>query len=192
MSPARTIQTADCRSSGAVVQAQPPVTLVCPAAPAAPEAFPIAPPAPLAAAPAAPLEPAVPDEVPVEPAAPVAVPVVPAPEAPAAPVTETTVDALLEQLNAADMGGIKTGDRFRLTGELFMSDLWITGVSGDYFVLLKAQGGAQDLMVIVDKSDAAAWRDGTKVDMTVESVEITNSGETTGGWLKAQSVTVIP
>lgn len=104
-------------------------------------------------------------------------------------VTDTTVNELLERLNSADMGGVKLGDQFRLTGELFMSDLWMTGASGDYTVLLKAQGGAQDLIVFVEESEAANWQDGTIVEMVVEMVEATINGETTDGWLRAVSAT---
>lgn len=114
------------------------------------------------------------------------------PEPPAPPVTDTTVDALLDQLNSADMGGIKLGDRFRLTGELFMSEFWGTGAAGEYTVLLKAQGGAQDLLVFVDESDTSGWTDGTQVEMIVESVEETINGETTDGWLRVVSATVAP
>lgn len=115
----------------------------------------------------------------------------PTPEAPVQPVTDTTVDALLDQLNSADMGGIQVGDRFRFTGELFMSDLWFTGAAGEYSVLLKAYGGAQDLMVFVDESEAAQWTDGTQVEMVVESVEVTINGETSDGWLRVVSATAI-
>jgi hypothetical protein len=112
--------------------------------------------------------------------------------APAAPVvTAITVDELLDKLNSARMGGIKIGDQFRLTGELFMSDLWMTGAAGEYNVLLKAHGGADDLSVFVDKSDAASWQDGTKVQMIVEMGEATINGETTDGWLRALSVETI-
>lgn len=112
--------------------------------------------------------------------------------APAAPVvTAITVDELLDKLNSARMGGIKIGDQFRLTGELFMSDLWMTGAAGEYNVLLKAHGGADDLSVFVDKSDTARWQDGTKVQMTVEMGEATINGETTDGWLRALSVETI-
>jgi hypothetical protein len=113
--------------------------------------------------------------------------------APAAPVvTAITVDELLDKLNSARMGGIKIGDRFRLTGELFMSDLWMTGAAGEFTVMLKAQGGSQDLSVFVDESEAAGWRDGTKVQMIVEMGEATIKGETTDGWLRALSVETIP
>ncbi|MGY3379457.1 hypothetical protein ACVWYS_001414 [Arthrobacter sp. TE12231] len=111
----------------------------------------------------------------------------------AAPVvTAITVDELLDKLNSAQMGGIKTGDQFQLTGELFMSELWMTGAAGEFTVMLKAQGGAQDLSVFVDESDAAGWRDGTKVQMIVEAGEATINGETTDGWLRARSVEMIP
>lgn len=112
---------------------------------------------------------------------------------PAAPVvTAITVDELLDKINSAQMGGIKNGDHFRLTGELFMSELWMTGAAGEFTVMLKAQGGAQDLLVFVDESDAAGWRDATKVQMVVESGEATINGETTDGWLRAVSVETIP
>jgi hypothetical protein len=107
-------------------------------------------------------------------------------------VTAITVDELLDKLNSARMGGIKIGDRFRLTGELFMSDLWMTGAAGEFTVMLKAQGGSQDLSVFVDESEAAGWRDGTKVQMIVEMGEATIKGETTDGWLRALSVETIP
>lgn len=107
-------------------------------------------------------------------------------------VTAITVDELLDKLNSARMGGIKIGDQFRLTGELFMSDLWMTGAAGEYNVLLKAHGGADDLSVFVDKSDAVRWQDGTKVQMIVEMGEATINGETTDGWLRALSVETIP
>lgn len=58
--------------------------------------------------------------------------------------------------------------------------------------MLKAQGGAQDLSVFVDESYAAGWRDGTKVQMVVESGEATIDGETTEGWLGVVSVDTIP
>lgn len=110
--------------------------------------------------------------------------------APADPVvTAITVDELLDKLNSAQLGGIKAGDQFRLTGEQFMSELWMTG---EFSVLLKAQGGAQDLSVFADESDAAGWQDGTKVQMIVEMGEATINGETTDGWLRALSVETIP
>ncbi|MDJ0319994.1 hypothetical protein [Pseudarthrobacter sp. PS3-L1] len=112
---------------------------------------------------------------------------------PAAPVVVAiTVDELLDKLNSAQMGGIKNGDQFGLTGELFMSKLWMTGAAGEFTVMLKAKGGAQDLSVFVEQSDAAGWRDGTKVQMVLEAEEATINGETTGGWLRAVSVDTIP
>ena len=106
-------------------------------------------------------------------------------------VTRTSVDELLDKLNSAGLGGIKVGDQFRVTAELFESDAWGTGASGDYSVMLKAKGGADDLLVFVDESDADEWQDGTKVEMVVEMVEVTINGETTDGWLKARSVKTI-
>jgi hypothetical protein len=113
--------------------------------------------------------------------------------APADPVvTAITVDELLDKLNSGKSSGIKVGDRFRLTGELFMKKYWSTGATGEFTVMLKAQGGAQDLSVFADKSDAAGWRDGTKVQMIVEMGLATIKGETTDGWLRAVSVKTIP
>ncbi|GAB3631682.1 hypothetical protein GCM10027421_10350 [Microbacterium shaanxiense] len=112
-----------------------------------------------------------------------------APEAPAG--VPTTVDELLDKLNSAGMGGIKTGDRFTLTGELFMSELWMTGATGDYFVMLKAQGGAQDLTVFVDEAEASGWSNGTIVEMTLEVVDATIDGETSSGWLRAIATRVV-
>lgn len=117
-----------------------------------------------------------------EPSAPSDEPATPAPVA-----TDITVDELLDKLNSAEMGGIQVGDRFRLTGELVMSELWMTGVSGEYSVLLKAHGGEQDLSVFVDESEAAGWQDGTEIQMVVEMGEMTIDGETTDGWLRALS-----
>lgn len=110
------------------------------------------------------------------------------PPTPAPVVTAISVDELLDKINSAQMGGIQNGDQFRLTGELFMSDLWMTGASGEYNILLRAKGGADDLMVFVDKSVTAGWRDGTKVQMLLEAGEATINGETTDGWLRAMSV----
>src|SRR3954467_6566247 len=74
---------------------------------------------------------------------------------PAAPtVTDITVDELLDNLNSPGMGGIKVGDQFRMTAELFESDAWGTGASGGFVVYLKAKDGADDLPVLVDESDA--------------------------------------
>jgi hypothetical protein len=85
------------------------------------------------------------------------------------------------------MGGIKVGDQFKVTAELFASEFWGTGASGDFSVMLKAKEGADDLLVFVDESDANGWQDGTKVEMVVKMVEVTINGETTDGWLEAQS-----
>ncbi len=108
------------------------------------------------------------------------------------PPTDVTVDGLLDKLNSANMGGIRLGDRFRLTGELVASEYWGTGASGDFFVLLKAKGGADDLQVFVDEADADGWQNGTRVEMVVESVEVTTNGETTDGWLRVRSVKTVP
>ena len=105
-------------------------------------------------------------------------------------VTGITVDELLDKLNSASMGGIKVGDQFRVTGELSGSD-WGTGASGDFSVTLKAKEGANDLAVFVEESDAKEWQDGTKVEMVVKMVEVTINGETTDGWLEAQSAKTI-
>ena len=106
-------------------------------------------------------------------------------------VTGIAVDELLDKLNSASMGGIKVGDQFRVTAELFESDAWGTGASGDFSVMLKAKEGADDLPVFVDESDANGWQDGTKVEMVVKVVEATINGETTDGWLEAQSAKTI-
>jgi hypothetical protein len=113
-------------------------------------------------------------------------------EAPAAPVVDTTVDELLDRLNMGSSSGITTGDRFRVTAELFGSDMWSTGASGDYAVMLVAQGGKQDLQVFVDESVADGWRDGTRVQLVLEAVEATINGETTDGWLRVQTATTLP
>lgn len=109
-------------------------------------------------------------------------------EAPDGPLTDTTVDALLDRLNAPSTSGIKVGDRFRITGELMEPDLWSVGRTGDYVVLLKAQGGKQDLPVFVDRGLTTGWGDGTRVEMVVKNVERTLDGETTDGWLLVKSV----
>jgi hypothetical protein len=113
------------------------------------------------------------------------------PDSPPTRITDITVDELLDRLNSASMGGTKNGDRFRFAAELFESDAWRTGASGEFTVYLKAKGGADDLMVFVDESDAAGWQDGTRVEMVVESGEATINGETTGGWLRAKSVKTV-
>ena len=86
--------------------------------------------------------------------------------------------------------GIKVGDRFRVTAELVGSDHWGTGASGDFSVLLETKEGS-DLIVFIDESDADGWQDGTKVEMVVKMVEATINGETTDGWLRAQSAKTI-
>jgi hypothetical protein len=106
-------------------------------------------------------------------------------------VTDITVDELLDKLNSAGMGGIDVGAQFRVTAELSGSDYWGTGASGDFSVNLKAKGGANDLPVFVDESDANGWQDGTKVEMVVKMVQVTMHGETTDGWLEAQSARTI-
>jgi len=107
----------------------------------------------------------------------------------AAEATDTTVDELLDRLNSADMGGIQVGERFRFVGELVRSDLWYTGLTDDYVVFFSAKGGADDLMVLVDESDASEWTDGTRLDVVVENVEITLDGDTDDGWLRMISST---
>ena len=103
-------------------------------------------------------------------------------------VTDISVDDLLDKLNA---GESKAGDRFRITGELFQSDQWSTGVTGDYSVMLKAQSGKQDLPIFVDESEAEKWTDGTKVELILKNVEKTTEGETSDGWLEVQSATIL-
>lgn len=114
----------------------------------------------------------------------------PAPEtsAPAATITDISVDKLLDKLNSADMGGIQVGDQFRLKAELFESDAWGVGAAGEYGVMLKAKGGKDDLLVFVNEADAKKWANGTRVEMVVESTEVTIDGETSSGWLRAVSV----
>jgi len=102
-------------------------------------------------------------------------------------VTDITVDGLVDKINANNMN---VGDQFRLAGELVGSQFWATGASGDFFVTLKTKEGS-DLIVFVQESAAKEWQDGTKVEMVVENVERTISGETTGGWLEALSVKTI-
>ncbi|MGY2129404.1 hypothetical protein [Blastococcus sp. SYSU DS0617] len=113
------------------------------------------------------------------------------PDVPPAPVVDTSVDELLDRLNAGSSGGVTTGDRFQVTAELFGSDMWGTGASGDYVVNLVAQGGRQDLQVFVDESVADGWRDGTRVQLVLEAVEATINGETTDGWLRVRSATTL-
>jgi hypothetical protein len=106
-------------------------------------------------------------------------------------VTNITVDELLDKLNLGTTGGIKVGDQFRVTGELFESDAWGIMASGDFVVDLKAKEGADDLAVFVDESDANGWQNGTKVEMVVKMVEATINGETTDGFLEALSAKTI-
>ena len=42
-------------------------------------------------------------------------------------VTDITVDELVDKLNMGENSGIKVGDQFRVTAELFESDAWGTG-----------------------------------------------------------------
>lgn len=111
-------------------------------------------------------------------------------QAPSPVVADISVDKLVNKLNAADMGGVRVGDQFKLKGELIGAEYWGTGASGDYFVTLKTKVGS-DLIVFVDESDAKKWSNGTLVEMVVEMIEVTIDGETTAGWLKAQSVNTI-
>lgn len=111
-------------------------------------------------------------------------------EEPEVAVVDITVDELVDKLNSPGMGGIKVGDQFRLTGELVGAEYWGTGASGDHFVTLKTKSGS-DLIVFVNESDATAWKNGTKVEMVVEMSEATINGETTDGWLRAQSVKTV-
>lgn len=104
-----------------------------------------------------------------------------------ASVTETTVDELLDRLNSVDMGGIQVGELFHFTGELIPSDLWFTGATGDFVVSFTAHGGADDLIVLLDKSDTRGWTGGTRLDVIVENVELTVNGETSDGWLRVVS-----
>lgn len=71
---------------------------------------------------------------------------------------------------------------------MFQSGLWGVGATGEYWVLLKAEGGKQDLPVFVDRSLTTGWGDGTRVEMVVKAVERTINGETSDGWLLVKSV----
>jgi hypothetical protein len=106
-------------------------------------------------------------------------------------VTDITADELYDKLNLGSKSGIKVGDQFRVTAELVGSEYWGTGASGDFFVMVKVKGGANDFEVFVDESDAAGWQDGTQVELVVEMVEVTIDGETTDGWLEAKSAQTI-
>ena len=110
--------------------------------------------------------------------------------APSGKVTHLTVDKLVDKLNSQDMGGIKSGDLFRVTGELAGSDYWTTGASGDYFVYLKTSVGS-DLIVFIEESETRGWKDGTNVEMILESVSATINGETTEGWMRARATRVV-
>ena len=101
-------------------------------------------------------------------------------------VTDITVDELVDKFN---LGGTRVGDRFRVTAELVGSDHWMTGASGDFFVMLKTNEGA-DFEVFIDESDANGGQDGTKVEMVVKMVEVTINGETRDGF-EAQSAKTI-
>ena len=103
-------------------------------------------------------------------------------------VTVISVDDLLDKLNA---GESKAGDLFGVTGELFQSQFWFTGVTGDYIVMLKAQSGKQDLSIIVNESEAEKWTDGTKVELILKNVERTIDGETFDGSLEVQSAKIL-
>lgn len=107
------------------------------------------------------------------------------------PIVDTTVDELLDRLNSPDLGGVALGDRFRLTGELFQNDAWGVGAAGEFGVFLEAKGGADDLPVFVDETDAAAWTNGTQVSFVLEAVEVTINGELLDGFLRAQTVQTI-
>lgn len=104
-------------------------------------------------------------------------------------VTETTVDKLVNRLNSSKMGGIKTGDLFRVTGVLTGSP-WGTGASGDYYVYLETKKGS-DLLVFIDESETLDWEDGTKVEMILEATEVTINGETTDGWMRAREARTV-
>jgi hypothetical protein len=102
-------------------------------------------------------------------------------------VTDVTVDEVVDRLNA---GETKVGDQFKVTGKLVRPDLWTTGASGNFFVMLNTTQGS-DLEVFVDESDASEWRDGMEVEMVVKNVEVTINGETMDGFFEAQSAKTI-
>lgn len=116
------------------------------------------------------------------------VPAVPSPEPTAVPaetasptestITDVTVDDLVQKYDA---GETSIGDQFSVTGELVRSDLWGTGASGDFIVMLKTREGSE-LQVFVDESDANGWTDGTQVTMVLQLVEVTINGETSDGF----------
>lgn len=109
--------------------------------------------------------------------------------APSGKVADLTVDKLVDKLNSQEMGGIKPGDLFRVTGELAGSDYWTTGASGDYLYLKTSVGS--DLIVFIEKSETRGWKDGTNVEMILESVSATINGETTEGWMRARATRVV-
>ena len=100
-----------------------------------------------------------------------------------AKVKDITVDKLADRVNS---NKVKTGDLFRVTGELTGAEFWTTGASGDYFVYLETQKGS-DLIVFVDESETDGWQDGMRVEMVLEAVRVTIDGETTDGWMRARS-----
>jgi hypothetical protein len=102
-------------------------------------------------------------------------------------VPDITVDELVDRVNA---GETKVGDQFKVTGKLVGRDLWTTGASGNFFVMLNTTRGS-DLEVFVDESDASGWRDGMEVEMVVKNVEVTINGETMDGFFEAQSAKTI-
>lgn len=116
--------------------------------------------------------------------------VTPVAEEPAsAPVVATiSVDDLFDKFDANDSD---VEDLFLVTGSLFLSKQWGTGATGDYFVLLSAYDGDQNLPVFVDEDMATAWTDGTEVEFVLRHVERTLDGEVIPGWLEAQSVRVL-
>lgn len=109
-----------------------------------------------------------------------------------AAATDITVDALYDKLNSAGMGGVQVGDRFRLTTQFVGADVWAPTVSGDFGVFVQDAGGASHMEVLAKKSDAATWREGMKVEMVVESVELTINGETGSGYMRVVSAKAIP
>jgi hypothetical protein len=107
-----------------------------------------------------------------------------------APITQIGVDDLFNALNAPSTSGIATGDRFQITGPLSGSDYWGESVNGEFFVYMSALGGANDLTILIDEDQTRAWADGTVVTFVVEVVDKTYQGETSSGWLQAQSAQV--
>ena len=89
------------------------------------------------------------------------------------------------------MGGVKVGDQFRLTTEFVGSGSWAPTVSGDFGVFVQDAGGAIHMEVLANKSEAAGWQDGMKVEMVVEDVQLTIDGEAGSGYLRVVSVKTI-